>query len=152
VPVRFRVRVTKWVVIGTDAPLDLGAGEADLAIRYARAAPPGLVVHEILRDTFWPVASPALLAPGGLIRRPADLLRHTLIHAGWEGWESCAPTWRNRLAAARRLDPGLPEAAGAAGELHFREELHALEAVAAGQGWRSAATCSRGASWRPARW
>ncbi len=72
-------------MIGTDAPLDLGAGEADLAIRCARAAPPGLVAHEILRDAFWPVASPALLARGGPIRRPADLQRHTLIHSGRSG-------------------------------------------------------------------
>ncbi|MBL6458766.1 LysR family transcriptional regulator [Belnapia sp. T6] len=120
-------------VIGTDAALDLHAGEADLTIRYARAAPPGLVAREILRDVFWPMASPALLARGTPIRRPADLLQHPLIHMGWGEGMPDAPTWRRWLAEARRIDPGISEV-GNAGELHFREELHAIEAVVAGQG------------------
>ena len=51
-------------VIGTDAVLDLHADEADVAIRYAYAAPPDLVAQELFRDTFFPVCSPALLAAG----------------------------------------------------------------------------------------
>jgi LysR family glycine cleavage system transcriptional activator len=120
-------------VIGTDASLDLRAGEADLAIRYARAAPPYLITREILRDTFWPMASPALLTCGRPIRRPADLLQHTLIHMGWGEGVPDAPTWRRWFAEARRIDPEVTEV-GDAGELHFREELHAIEAVVAGQG------------------
>jgi LysR family transcriptional regulator, glycine cleavage system transcriptional activator len=37
-------------VIGTDDVLDLWSGEADVSIRYARAAPTELVVHELCRD------------------------------------------------------------------------------------------------------
>jgi LysR family glycine cleavage system transcriptional activator len=49
-------------IIGTDAILDLRAGEADLAIRYARCMPLDLGGREIFRDTFFPVCSPELLA------------------------------------------------------------------------------------------
>jgi LysR family glycine cleavage system transcriptional activator len=42
-------------VIGTDALLDLRAGEADVAIRYARTAPTGFISREIFRDRFFPV-------------------------------------------------------------------------------------------------
>jgi LysR family transcriptional regulator, glycine cleavage system transcriptional activator len=37
-------------VIGTDAVIDLAAGNADLAIRYAFAPPPGFTTTELLRD------------------------------------------------------------------------------------------------------
>lgn len=119
-------------LIGTDAALDLEAGEADLAIRYAHAPPRWLVAREILRDSFWPMASPALLARGRPIRTPADLLQHTLIHMEW-GADARAPTWGCWLSAARRRNLGMPELRWAH-ELRFREELHAMEAAAAGQG------------------
>jgi LysR family glycine cleavage system transcriptional activator len=120
-------------VVGTDALLDLAAGEADLAIRYMSAPPPGLESHELCRDRFWPMASPHLLAAGPPTGRPRDLARYPLIHMEWQPWEPNAPTWRRWQAAARAHDPdltGLSEA----GELSFREELHAIEAIIAGQG------------------
>lgn len=120
-------------VIGTDAVIDLAAGEADLAIRYARAAPPGLMAQELFRDRFWPICSPALLTSGRPVRGPADLLQYTLIHMAWQPWEPQAPTWQRWLEMARGIDPALP-GTPAADELAFREELHAIEAVIAGQG------------------
>ena len=101
--------------------------------RYARAAPPDLVAHEMLRDTFWPVCSPALLGPGGPPACPSDLLRHPLVHMHWQPSEPDPPTWRHWLRAARRRDPRLADVPEAHG-LAFREELHAIEAVAGGQG------------------
>ncbi|WP_439579125.1 LysR substrate-binding domain-containing protein [Elioraea sp.] len=120
-------------IIGTDAQLDLRAGEADLAIRYARTAPPGLVTREILRDRHWPICSPSLLPGGTPARRPSELLRLTLIHMTWGAWLAEPPDWSHWLAAARRIEPGLASA-GHAGALSFREELHAYEALLAGQG------------------
>ncbi len=117
-------------ITGTDAVTDLPAGEADLAIRYQRHPPAGLIAHELFRDDFWPVCSPDLLAAAP-IRRPADLARHTLIHMHWQPWEPSAPTWRRWLDAARGDDP---ELATGMDTLSFREELHAIEAVIAGQG------------------
>jgi len=120
-------------VIGTDDVLDLWSGEADVSIRYARTAPTELVVHELFRDRFYPICSPALLSDGTPILRPADLLRHKLIHCLWPSWNPEAPTWRRWSLMARSVDPDLPEI-GEIGDMNFREELHAIEAVIAGQG------------------
>jgi LysR family glycine cleavage system transcriptional activator len=120
-------------VIGTDDVLDLWGGEADVSIRYASRAPTELVVHELFRDRFYPICSPALLSDGMPILRPADILRHKLIHCVWPSWNAEAPTWRKWSLMARSLDPDLPEI-GEIGDMNFREELHAIEAVIAGQG------------------
>lgn len=117
-------------VIGTDAVVDLAAGQADIAIRYARAAPPGLIAEEFLRDRFWPMCSPELLARPGQV---AELLRYPLIHMHWQVSEPAAPTWARWLAAAQAQNPAL-RGLVAPGGLLFREELHAIEAMIAGQG------------------
>jgi LysR family glycine cleavage system transcriptional activator len=120
-------------VIGTDAVLDLRAGDADVAIRYARGMPIEFTAQEMFRDTFFPVCSPALLDKGTPIRRAADLLQHPLIHFDWLRPDPETPTWRRWWVTARSVDPDLPEAANI-WDLSFREELHAIEAVFAGQG------------------
>jgi LysR family transcriptional regulator, glycine cleavage system transcriptional activator len=136
-------RLAKWreahpkiplEIIGTDAVLDLRAGEADIAIRYARRMPLDLSSKEIFRDTFFPVCSPELLArEGQRIDRAADLLRYPLIHFDWMNRDRDAPTWSRWLATARSIDPSIPET-NKSWDLSFREELHAIDAVAAGQG------------------
>jgi LysR family glycine cleavage system transcriptional activator len=121
-------------IIGTDAVLDLRAGNADVAIRYARRMPPDLTAQELFRDSFFPVCSPELLAKGTRqIERAADLLQHPLIHFDWMNRDREAPTWPRWLATARSVDPGIPDT-NKAWDLSFREELHAIDAVAAGQG------------------
>src|SRR5207344_2881314 len=40
-------------VIGTDSVLDLRAGDADVAIRYARTSPTDGIAKEFLRDSYW---------------------------------------------------------------------------------------------------
>ncbi|MBV8156675.1 MAG: LysR family transcriptional regulator [Dyella sp.] len=121
-------------IIGTDRVLDLAAGEADIAIRYARSAPKGLVCTEIARDTFIAVASPALLEREGRVTLEIDdLLRLPLIHYEWSSGDPSAPTWTQWFAAAA---PGMRDASAPRGQrdLGFREELHAIDAVVAGQG------------------
>ena len=121
-------------IIGTDAVLDLRGGNADVAIRYARRMPPDLAAQELFRDTFFPVCSPKLLAKGARpIERAADLLHYPLIHFDWMSRDRDAPTWQRWLATARSVDPGIPDT-NKAWDLSFREELHAIDAVAAGQG------------------
>jgi LysR family transcriptional regulator, glycine cleavage system transcriptional activator len=121
-------------IIGTDTVLDLHAGEADLAIRYARAMPRDLPAQELFRDTFSPVCRPEVLGTARRpVRRAADLLAYPLIHCDWEYWDIDGPTWSRWLAAARSVDPDLPQVAKAR-DVSFREELHAIEAVLAGQG------------------
>ncbi|TIT82104.1 MAG: LysR family transcriptional regulator, partial [Mesorhizobium sp.] len=120
-------------IIGTDALLDLRAGAADVAIRYTRRPPLGFAGQELCRDSFFPICSPRLLASDGrAIERAADLLCYPLIHFDWMNRDPDAPTWRRWLATARSIDPELiPDKAW---DLSFREELHAIDAVVAGQG------------------
>jgi LysR family transcriptional regulator, glycine cleavage system transcriptional activator len=121
-------------VIGTDSVVDLRAGDADVAIRYARTAPRDGNVKEILQDTFWPICSPQLLlASGAPPKRPADLRQHVLIHCYWSPSDLEAPTWQRWLAAARNKWRDVPDFKDME-HLSFREELHAIEAVMAGQG------------------
>ncbi|KAA0998270.1 LysR family transcriptional regulator [Paraburkholderia panacisoli] len=121
-------------IIGTDAVLDLRAGDADFAIRYARVMPAGFAAQEIYRDAFFPICSPALLATkDGPIKCVADLLQFPLIHFDWMNHDPEAPTWRKWLATAGTIDPGLMETDKKC-DLSFREELHAIDAVVAGQG------------------
>ena len=120
-------------VIGTDAVIDVRGGEADIAVRYQRDPPVGLEAHELFRDTFWPVCVPELLSAAPVVRA-GDLSRHTLIHMGWNpAWEPHVPSWRRWVEAARERDPVTPDLLRTVG-LSFREELHAIEAVIAGQG------------------
>ena len=119
-------------IIGTNAVLDLRAGEADIAIRYARIGPIDLAAAELFRDSYVPVCHPRLLAEGK-IERAADLLKYPLIHFDWFRRDPDAPTWQRWFATARSIDPHFGEPPKA-WDLRFREELHAIDAVVAGQG------------------
>lgn len=118
-------------VIGTDSVLDLHAGDADVAIRYARTLPTDGIAKEFLSDSFWPVCNRELLASG--LKSAADLRGHVLIHSYWSPSDPVAPTWQRWLAVARRKWRDVPEFKDM-DHLSFREELHAIEAVIAGQG------------------
>ena len=121
-------------VIGTDSVLDLRAGDGDVAIRYAtsRAAPTDGIAEEFLSDTFWPVYNPRLLASERL-KRPLDLKKHVLVHSYWGPRDRDPPTWHKWLTMARRKWRQVPDFKEMQ-HLSFREELHAIEAVIAGQG------------------
>ena len=127
---------TPLEVIGTDSVVDLQAGDADVAIRYAttRKAPRDGVAEEFLTDCFWPVCNPQLLPPEGRLKRVADLRGHFLIHSYWSPSDPDPPTWERWLALARRKWRDVPELKDMQ-HLSFREELHAIEAVIAGQGF-----------------
>lgn len=124
---------TTLEVIGTDAVLDLAAGEADLAIRYKSAPPDGLVAHELFRDRFVAVCSPSILHGGRPLQSPADLEGHTLIHSYWSPSDNTAPTWERWLCAASAFHPAVPKLHEME-HLSFREELHAIDAALGGQG------------------
>jgi LysR family glycine cleavage system transcriptional activator len=112
-------------VIGTDAVANLHAREVDVALRYAREMPRDGIALELARDRFHVVAAPSLLGPGGtrswqrLPRIAYDWLPGDTKAPTWERWESLA---RVRPAVKGRI------------AMHFREELHAIGAVVAGQG------------------
>lgn len=106
-----------------------------MAIRYAtgRREPKEDIADEFLSDSFWPVCSPQLLPPGGRLRSAADLEKHVLVHSNWSPSDIEPPTWQRWLAVARRKWRSLSDFKDMQ-HLTFREELHAIEAVIAGQG------------------
>ena len=112
-------------IIGTDAVMDLRAGQADIALRYARDMPRDGVAVELARDRFHVVAAPSLLGSLG----DNSWKRLPRIAYEWLPGDTQAPTWdRWDLMARSRPDPIRRIA------MRFREELHAIEAVVAGQG------------------
>lgn len=122
-------------IVGTDDVLDVKAGEVDVAIRYARTPPAGLVSIELARDRFQVVASPSLVGSISRTFTPAELARFPLIACRWPPTDRDAPTWERFEIEARRKQkrrpvPALARQVG----LSFHEELHAIEAVIAGQG------------------
>jgi LysR family glycine cleavage system transcriptional activator len=116
-------------VIGTDSVLDLHSGDADVAIHYSRSTPAD--AKEFLTDSFYPACSPQLQSSG--FKRPADLRGHVLVHSCWAPSDVEAPTWQRWLTAAQKKWRHVPDAKDME-HLSFREELHAIEAVIAGQG------------------
>ena len=122
-------------IIGTDSVLDLSAGDAEVAIRYAtsRQPPRERLAEEFLSDTYWPVCRPDLLPPGGRLKNAAELRKHVIVHAHWFPTDIEPPSWQRWLSVAKRRWRNVPDLADMQ-HLSFREELHAIEAVIAGQG------------------
>jgi LysR family glycine cleavage system transcriptional activator len=118
-------------IIGVDRVVKLETDEADLAIRYARSLPHG-ASGEIFRDQFFPVCSPELLAKRPIIQCASDLRAYPLIHFDWFAKDQTAPNWERWFEMAAATDPGARQGCQIA--LSFREELHAIEAVLAGEG------------------
>jgi LysR family glycine cleavage system transcriptional activator len=118
-------------VIGTDSVLDLHSGDADVAIRYSRSTPADGIAKEFMTDSFYPACSPQLQSSG--FKRPADLRGHVLVHSYWAPSDVEAPTWQRWLTAAQKKWRHVPDEKDME-HLSFREELHAIEAVVAGQG------------------
>ena len=122
-------------MIGTDSVLDLQAGDGDVAIRYAtgRAAPTDGIAEQLLSDTFWPVCSPRLR-----LTRAAEETWPISKSTFWStpiGRRPTAirPPGRDGSRVARTQVAHVPEFKDMQ-HLSFREELHAIEAVIAGQG------------------
>jgi LysR family glycine cleavage system transcriptional activator len=122
---------TPLEVIGTDGILDLHSGDADVAIRYARVKPTHGIVEELMNDSFFPVCSPVVARSG--FSSGAGFRGKVLVHCYWSSTDAEAPTWQRWLIAAQRTWCDVPGLADLE-HLSFREELHAIEAVVAGQG------------------
>ncbi|OBY28292.1 LysR substrate-binding domain-containing protein [Leisingera sp. JC1] len=65
---------------------DLLAGEATVAIRAGRGSWPGLAADLLIRGSYTPLLTPALMEAYGPIREPADLLRVPRVDAGDPAW------------------------------------------------------------------
>ncbi|WP_170308652.1 LysR substrate-binding domain-containing protein [Ancylobacter pratisalsi] len=123
----FRARHPGWDLRlhASDEPVDLMAGEADVAIRYGRGPFPGLTALPVLTEGFAPVCSVHLP-----IRRPQDLTGATLLHIRGlhSTLEAVLPSWSAwaRKAGLRMLDTE--------GGISFSDETSAIQAVIAGHG------------------
>lgn len=80
----------------------------DVAIRFGSGAWPDCEAHLLFREQILPVASPAYISKAPAISAPADLLKHTLLHAramerSWYDW----PQWFEHFSVASAVNlPG----------------------------------------------
>lgn len=83
-------------------PVDFRKEDLDGAIRLGDGHWPGARCHRLVSNILAPVASPALLASGARLRKPADLRRYTLLHsiARPDDW-AC---WLEAVGAADEVD------------------------------------------------
>ncbi len=112
----------------TDRLADFLADGVDVAVRYGRGDYPGLEARLMMDETTFPVCSPSLYDGAQPIRKPEDLLRHTLLHVEWQMLGETAPSWEMWLSAA-----GVTGANLARGP-RFTAETMAVQAAIAGQG------------------
>ncbi|MFD1840140.1 LysR substrate-binding domain-containing protein [Paracidovorax cattleyae] len=110
-------------VHASNAPVNLNAGIADLAIRYGHGRYPEATASLLREDRFAPVASPALRKT---LRKDAS--RWPLIHFDWHRPLPVDLTW-SAWARQAGHDP-----AGLAAGTRYSEESHAIQAAVAGQG------------------
>lgn len=127
--------------------VDFIAQRIDLGVRYGVGSWPGLVAEKLMDEMIYPVCSPAFLKTLKL-KKPADLLGHTLIHdmtgdgnSGYVSWES----WFERVGVA-----GVAVERG----LRINNSAAVLQAAVEGQGIalaRSVMACDDVASGRLVR-
>ena len=69
--------------------VDFRREEVDVAVRYGRGDWPGLRTQWLMAEDIFPVCSPALMTGEKPLRRPEDLVHHTLLHTtvGREDWQ-----------------------------------------------------------------
>lgn len=105
--------------------VDLDA-DADAAIRYGDGQYPGLMSEPLFADRFAPVCAPRLVPTSVEALRKASL-----VHFDWgpaRRDDERAPVWRQWLKLAGVDDIDIE------GGLSFTDEIHAVQAVVAGQG------------------
>lgn len=106
----------------SERPADFALDGIDIAIRCGDGRYPGLSVQLLTREDHFPVCSPELLEGRFGLRKPADLVRHTLLHdvftVGWAAWLS--------RAGVDRVDPCRGPT--------FLSSDHAVQAAIRGEG------------------
>ena len=104
-------------------PVDLQAGDVDVAIRYGMGRYKSAVSTLLMHDRFAPVASPALR-----IKHTRDINAHRRIHFDWQQSLPIDLTWSAWFKKA-----GLKQTARDS-DVRYSEESHAIQAAVAGQG------------------
>ncbi|MDH3664084.1 MAG: transcriptional regulator GcvA, partial [Alphaproteobacteria bacterium] len=71
----------------SDDSIDFAHTDVDLAIRYGAGHWPEVHAERLMTEEIFPVCAPSLLKSGPPLAKPADLVRHTLLHDyGHETW------------------------------------------------------------------
>jgi LysR family glycine cleavage system transcriptional activator len=104
--------------------VDFAREEVDMAVRYGHGDWPGLRADWLMAEDLYPVCSPALLSGAKPLRRPEDLVHHTLLHTTLS-----RENWQLWLTAA-----GQPPALAQRRGLSFDDTMPAIEAAIAGLG------------------
>lgn len=115
-------------IIKIDASLsitDFHTEDVDLAIRYGAGGYDGLFEEIVLRETIFPVCSPAV---ADTIKTPEDLLQFTLIHDDSFTEDISAPSWTMWFKAL-----GIDQPDGHAA-LHLNTNYMAVDAAIGGRG------------------
>lgn len=108
--------------------VDFAVDDVDIAIRYGPGRYAGLVTEHLMAEKIIPVCSPALLSGDNPIKRPQDLVHHTLLHDSGNDKDPGCPNWPMWLKAA-----GVDHKAGDRG-LKFNQSSLVIEAAVAGKG------------------
>jgi LysR family transcriptional regulator, glycine cleavage system transcriptional activator len=116
-------------IIANDKLLDLERGMIDLAIRYTKTERVAPGAERLFNEDILPVCHPSLVASNVTpLRRPKDLVHHTLLHLDYHGarktWFDWG-TWQTVLGI-EDLKP--------AGHLYFSRYDQLIQAAMAGQG------------------
>jgi LysR family glycine cleavage system transcriptional activator len=121
-------------VLATPSLADFEREEVDVAIRHGCGTYEGLRGDLLMREDFFPVCSPTLLARGPRLQEPADLSQHILLH------QQNVLTRNERDQSVDQLDwASWLAKIGASGidaqrGLYFSFSHMTLQAAAAGQG------------------
>jgi len=82
----------------SDDLVNFVADGVDIAIRYGKGGYQGVEYEQLMMEEVFPVCSPALLNGPKPLKKPQDLVQHTLIH------DDLYVTWRVWLSAAGVTD------------------------------------------------
>jgi LysR family glycine cleavage system transcriptional activator len=104
--------------------VDFQREEVDLAVRYGRGNWSGLKTQWLMAEDISPVCSPALMKGPKPLRKPEDLVHHTLLHT-----TVAREDWQLWLTAA-----GLPVSLALRRGLSFDQSFMALQAATDGLG------------------
>jgi len=85
-------------VLATDQKVDLGKGDADIAVLYGDGGWDGVEARRLFGERVYPVCSPGYLRGHPELRRPDDLLDQTLLHLDGGGTIWGAVDWQVWLA------------------------------------------------------
>lgn len=108
--------------------VDFAVDDVDIAIRYGAGRYQSLVTEHLMAETIVPVCAPSLLTGDHPIKKPEDLIHHTLLHDSGNDKDPGCPTWPMWLKAA-----GVDHKGGDRG-LKFNQSSLVIEAAVAGKG------------------